>query len=110
VEKTTRRCHGIHLDRALPEYRNGQYSAAEGALSVAEQAAGGEHEIEATARMFHAVSLIGQGHRDEARKRFNQAEAERPPFSKDESKPLVAAKPGDTLICRPAYKASPYST
>jgi tetratricopeptide (TPR) repeat protein len=96
------------LSLGLAEYRNGQYAAAEGALAVADQTAGGDgkHEIQGTARLFRAMSLFRQGKPEGARKLFNQAEAQLPPLPKDESKPLVDGKPvsHDVLICWLAYK------
>ncbi len=89
----------FHLGLGLAEYRNGQYSAAEKTLAVAEQTVTPEtvnqrREIQGTARLFRAMSLFRQDRPEEARKLFSQAEAQIPPLPKDESKPLVA---GETL-------------
>jgi cellobiose-specific phosphotransferase system component IIA len=98
----------------LAEYRNGQYAAAEQALTIAEQTVGdnhlisvdGQHQIQGTARLFRAMSLFRQDKLEEARKLFSQAEAQMPPLPKDESKPFVDGRPTshDDLIWWLAYK------
>jgi eukaryotic-like serine/threonine-protein kinase len=94
------------LGLGLADYRNGQYSAAEQALTIAEQTAGDAHDITGTARLFRAMSLLQQDRPEEARKVFNQAEAEMPPFPKDDHEPPVYDKPvnQDVLVCWLAYK------
>jgi tetratricopeptide (TPR) repeat protein len=97
-----------HLALGLAAYRNSQYTAADEALTVAEQTAAGDgkHDIQGAARLFRAMSLFRQGKPEAARKVFSQAEAQMPPLPKDESKPLVDGKPvsHDVLICWLAYK------
>jgi serine/threonine protein kinase len=94
------------LGLGLAEYRNGQYAAAEQALTIAEQTAGDAHDILGTARLFRAMSLLQQDQPKEARKVFNQAEAEMPPFPKDNHQPPAYDKSvtQDVLICWLAYK------
>jgi eukaryotic-like serine/threonine-protein kinase len=94
------------LGLGLAEYRNSRYSAAEQALTIAEQTAGDAHDITGTARLFRAMSLLRQDKPDEARKVFNQAEAEMPPFPKDDHQPPAYDKSvnQDVLICWLAYK------
>jgi tetratricopeptide (TPR) repeat protein len=102
------------LGLGLAEYRNGQYPDAEGPLTIAEQTAGNnpvftvgiQHQIQGTARLYRAMSLFRQGKLEEARKLFEQAEAQVSPFPKDESKPFLDGKPAtyDDLICWLAYK------
>jgi tetratricopeptide (TPR) repeat protein len=94
------------LGLGLAEYRNGRYSAAEQALTIAEQTAGDVHDILGTARLFRAMSLLQQDRPEEARKVFSQAEAEMPPFPKDDHEPPVYDKSvnQDVLVCWLAYK------
>jgi serine/threonine protein kinase len=90
----------------LAEYRNGQYAAAEQAVKVAEQTAARNHELQATARLFRAMSMARQARLEEARRLLSQAEAQMPPFPKDQDNPLVDGKPAshDVLILWLAYK------
>jgi serine/threonine protein kinase len=94
------------LGLGLAEYRNGQYAAAEQALTIAELTARDAHDILGTARLFRAMSLLRQNNPEEARKVFSQAQAEMPPFPKDDHQPPVYEKPvnHDVLICWMAYK------
>ena len=94
------------LGLGLAEYRNGQYAAAERTLTVAEQTVGEYREIQATMRLFRAMSLLRQNRPEEARKLFSQAEAEMPALPQDERKALVDNKPvsHDVLICWLAHK------
>ncbi len=102
------------LSLGLAEYRNGQYAAAEGALTVADQTAGGngKHEIQGTARLFRAMSLFRQGKPEEARKLFIQADAQMPPLANDESNHDVliwwlANKEAKALIAGPSAPVGP---
>ena len=102
------------LGLGLAEYRNGQYAAAEQALTLSEQTASGnpvfpigiQRQILGTARLYRAMSLFRQGKVEEARKLFSRAEAQMPGFPQDESKPFVDGGPAshDDLICWLAYK------
>jgi serine/threonine protein kinase len=102
----------FQLAVGMAEYRNGQFLPAEQVLAIAEQKFGDHREISGTAevlgtaRLFRAISLFRQNRPEEARKLFNQAEAQMPPLPKDESKPLVDGAPADHdyLICWLAYK------
>jgi tetratricopeptide (TPR) repeat protein len=96
----------FQLGLGLAEYRNGQYEPAERALSVAEQTAGGDHNIEGTACLYRAMSLFRQNRTEEARKLFRLAETQMPPLPKEESKPLLDGKSAaqDALIRWLAYK------
>jgi tetratricopeptide (TPR) repeat protein len=104
----------FQLGLGLAEYRNGQYAAADQALTIAEQTVGDNHvrpvgiqrEIQGTARLIRAMSLFRQDKLEEARKLFSQAEAQMPPLPEDESKPLVDRELAshDDLIWWLAYK------
>jgi len=93
------------LALGLAEYRNGQYAAAEKTLTVVEQTAG-NLDIQEPARLFRAMSLFRQDRLEDARTLFSKAEAQMPPFPKDESKPLINGRlvNRDVLICWLAYK------
>ena len=90
----------------MAEYRNGRYGEAERNLTVAEQTIGQDSEMLGCARFYLVMSLSRQDKTDDARKLFNQAEAQMPPLPKDERKPLLGGKPvsHDMLICWLAYK------
>jgi tetratricopeptide (TPR) repeat protein len=95
------------LGLGLAQYRNSQYAAAERSLTIAEQTVGEQNrDIQAIARLFRAMSLSRQNRQDEARKLFDQAESQMPPYPQDEQKPLADGKPvsHDYLICWLAYK------
>jgi serine/threonine protein kinase/tetratricopeptide (TPR) repeat protein len=96
------------LELGLAAYRNGQYADAGQTLSVAEQKFDGpdDSEYQGIARLYRAMSLFHQAKLEGARKLFGQAEAEMPPFPKDENKPMVAGRQlnHDMLICWLAYK------
>lgn len=94
------------LALGLAQYRNGQYAAAERALTVAEQTAGKLNDIPGTARLFRAMSLFRQDRTEEARELLSETEAQIPPLPADERKPLVDGKLAnhDVLICWLAYK------
>jgi len=94
------------LTLGLAEYRSGQYAAAERSIAVAEQTVGDHDEIQGTAHMFLAMTLLRQDRVEEARKLFSQAEAQMPALPKDESKPIVGGRAlsHDVLIWWLAYK------
>ena len=94
------------LSLGLAEYRNGEYASAEQALAVAEQTAGKYYDIPGTARLFRAMSLFRQGRNQAARTVFSEAEAQMPPFPRDESKPVIEGKTAshDVMICWLAYR------
>jgi hypothetical protein len=94
------------LTLGLAEYRNGQYSAAERSLTIAEQTVGDHDDIQGIAHMFHAMTIFRQGRVEEARKLFSQAAAQVPPLPKDESKPIVDGRTfdHDLLIWWMSYK------
>jgi tetratricopeptide (TPR) repeat protein len=94
------------LGLGLAEYRNGQYAAAERALTLAEQTAVEAPDLQGTAHLFRAMSLFRQDRPEEARRLFSEAEAQMPPLPKDEGKPLVdgRALSHDLLIRWLAYK------
>jgi Tol biopolymer transport system component len=91
------------LGLGLAEYRNGQYAAAEQTLTAAEQTVGKYPQIQATMRLYRAMSLLRQNRPEDARKLFSQAEAEMPPLPQGERKPLADGG-HDVLICWLAYK------
>ncbi|HEV7924512.1 MAG TPA: tetratricopeptide repeat protein [Verrucomicrobiae bacterium] len=94
------------LTLGLAEYRNGQYSAAERSLTIAEQTVGDHDDIQGIAHMFHAMTIFRQGRVEEARKLFSQAAAQVPSLPKDESKPIVDGRTfdHDLLIWWMSYK------
>ncbi len=96
----------FQLGLGLAEYRNGQFAAADQALTIAEQTAGEAHDILGTARLFRAMSLFRQDKQEEARTVFSRAVAEMPPFPKDDHQPPAYDKSvnQDVLICWMAYK------
>jgi tetratricopeptide (TPR) repeat protein len=80
------------LTLGLAEYRNGQNAAAEQSLTAAEQTLGDHDDVQGIAHIFHAMSLFRQNREEQARKLFNQAQAQMPPRPKDESKPIVEGR------------------
>jgi TPR repeat protein len=94
------------LSLGLAEYRNNQYAEAEQILTDAEQNAGKYQEIPGTARFFHVMSLLKQGHAEAAWQIFNQSEAQMPPYPHDTNKPLLDGKMAshDVMIGWLAYQ------
>ena len=90
----------------MAQYRNGQYAAAERTLTLAEQTAGQQKDLQGIVRLFRVMSLVRQGKTEEARKLFSQAEAQMPPCPQDGHKPLVEGRlvDHDYLIWWLAYK------
>jgi tetratricopeptide (TPR) repeat protein len=95
----------------LAEYRNSHFATAEETLVKMEQSLG-EHPddqgsyIQGTARFFRVMILSKENRPEEARKLFNQAEKDMPPFPKDERKPVLDGKRAfhEVLVCWLSYK------
>ena len=94
------------LSLGMVQYRMGDYADAENSLSVAAQNAGQYQDVPPTAAFFRAMSLFQQGHKDEARQLFAQAEAQMTPYPQDPSKPVIAGQAAshDVIVSWLAYR------
>jgi tetratricopeptide (TPR) repeat protein len=88
----------FQLALGMAEYRRGDYPAADKALHAAEEMA------PVNARFFLAMSQFKQGHFEEARRWFDRAAAEMPPFPDDDLNPLAGEASADDMIVWLAYK------
>ena len=91
----------------LAEFRNGDYAAAEQALTMAEQGmAGKRNEAQYTAKLFRSMSLYRQNRLEEARQLFHDAEAHMPKMPTDNHAIATAQRVmnQELLICGMVYK------
>ena len=93
----------FQMGLGMAEYRNGNYPAADEALTAAELAGPENPIIKGPARLFRAMSLFRQGKESEARELFADAEAQMKPLPV-EGQPLKEMADHDDLICWLAYK------
>ena len=80
------------LALGMAEFRNGLYPAAEQHLSEAEQAFPNNRDLLTAARLYRAMTVFRENHRDEARKILNAAQAQMRPLPKDENQPLAGVQ------------------
>jgi tetratricopeptide (TPR) repeat protein len=88
----------------MAEYRNGNYAAADAALTAADQAGKDNRHVSDPARFFRAMSLFQQGKAADARTLFAEAEAQMKPLPADERLPLTDGATPDDLIVWLAFK------
>jgi hypothetical protein len=91
----------------LAEFRNGDYAAAEQALTIAEQGmVGKRNEAQYTAKLFRSMSLFRQNRLEEARQLFHDAEAHMPKMPADNHAIATAQRVmnQELLICGIVYK------
>jgi WD40 repeat protein/tetratricopeptide (TPR) repeat protein len=92
------------LALGMAEYRAGNYSATDVALSDAMRGGGGVPIIAGPARFYRAMSLFRQGKDTEARNLFSEAATKMKPMPADERQPLANGAGLDDLIVWLAYK------
>ncbi len=88
----------------IAEYRNGDYKAADTALSAAEKLGSNDYRVSVTAALYRAMSLFRQGNGTEARKVATEAVGRMKPLPADEKNPLGGKGDHDDLILWLAYK------
>jgi hypothetical protein len=88
----------------MPEYRSGNYAAADAALLAAAKA--GPTHVQATGAsgLYRAMSLFRQGKTDEARKLATEAVAKMRPLPANEQCPLAGGAHHNDLILWLGYK------
>ncbi|MEO8351265.1 MAG: hypothetical protein ABI680_06000, partial [Chthoniobacteraceae bacterium] len=91
------------LALGMAEYRDGNYVAAEAALSAAVQTASSlgpiaQARIEGTANFYRAMGLFQQGKRAEARALFTTTEAVMAPLPTDEDTSAIVKSDHDDVI------------
>jgi serine/threonine protein kinase len=88
----------------MAEYRNGNYQAADQALTAAEKSSKDNRLIRYPSRYFHAMSLFRQGKEAEARQLFGDGGAHLKPLPADERQPLADGAGFDDLTVWLCYK------
>ncbi len=80
------------LSLGMAQYRNGQFADAEQTLAAAGQADSQYPDLLPTARLFRSMCLFQEGRQSEARRLFNETQAQMTPLPQDPNVPVVDGK------------------
>jgi tetratricopeptide (TPR) repeat protein len=88
----------------MAEYRQGNYQAADQALTTAEESSKDNRLVRYPSRYFHAMSLFRQGKEAEARQLFGDGGTHMKPLPADERQPFAEGAHYDDLTVWLSYK------
>jgi WD40 repeat protein len=94
----------LHMALGMAEYRSGSFAEADATLLAAAKGAQNNRYVAGTAAFYRAMSLFGQGKKDDARKVATEAAARMKPLPREDKNPLAGDANHDDLILWLAYK------